>query len=55
MTWAKLFAPSIVLLVWAVIWSRGVRGDTVIVAGLALVAASTVLAEWERHKLRRRG
>lgn len=29
-----LYAPAIVLFIWALLWHLGVRGDVVVVAGL---------------------
>lgn len=44
----RLYAPSIVLLLWAALWALGVKGDGVIVCGLAATAGACVVSVFER-------
>jgi hypothetical protein len=44
----RLYSPSIVLALWAVLWVAGVRDDRLVGAALALVAVAVVVAELER-------
>lgn len=39
----RLYAPSLVLLLWALAWAGGVTGNGVIVLGLTLTAAAVIV------------
>jgi hypothetical protein len=49
----RLYSTALVLLAWAALWPLGVKGDPVIVVGLALTAVSIFVAERERARRRR--
>lgn len=48
----RLYAPSIVLLAWAALWTVGVRGDAVIVVGLIATAVAVIVSHHERIERR---
>lgn len=50
--WACLFAPSLVLIAWALTWALGWDSDAAVIVFLLLVAAASVIAELERRRLR---
>jgi hypothetical protein len=54
-TLIRLYAPPLVLLVWAVLWFAGLRGDIVVVVGLVGTAAAYIVSELERTAQRLRG
>jgi hypothetical protein len=50
----RLYAAAITLLVWALVWALGVRGDAVIGVGLLVTGAAAVFSEMERSRRRAR-
>lgn len=49
----RLFAASIVLVVWSITRFLGVHGDVITGVFLGVLACAVVLSEWQRAKLRR--
>lgn len=45
----RLYAPSVVLALWALVWVLGLTGDGVVVAGLLLTAVAVVLHVCANH------
>lgn len=54
-----LYAPSLVLIAWAVVWALGLRNDTSDIVTLATLAAAAGIHTYEeirsRKRRRRRG
>lgn len=49
----RLFAPGVVLAIWAV-WTWKTGDDDLVVLGLVVTAVATVVAERERRRQQRR-
>lgn len=52
MTDVRLYAPALVLFLWAALLSLGVHGEVAVAVGLLGTAAATTAAELERKRLR---
>lgn len=45
-----LYAPAVVLAVWALVWTVGLRSEQLVGAALALLAVTVFRAEQERRR-----